>query len=171
MDWLFRGGVALLFPQEWDRLVEFLPPAEREGDIVAAYYRQLMDSNPQVCQPAAASWCLWESATPDWPPVSGLAGRFAEPEYALTFARLVTHYISHREWLEDGALFRNIGVLADIPAILINGRFDFQAPIANAWTLHRAWPGTELVIVDQAGHGLGMSPALVDASDRFTRQR
>jgi proline iminopeptidase len=171
MDWLFRGGAAVLFPQEWERLVEFLSPSEREGDIVAAYYRRLMDPHPQVCQQAADSWCLWESATPDWPPAPGLSGRFAEPEYALAFARLVTDYISHDCWLEDGALLRDIGMLADIPAILVNGRFDFQAPIANAWALHRAWPSAELVIVDEAGHGSGMFPALVDATDRFARQQ
>ena len=85
-------------------------------------------------------------------------------------ARLVTHYISHDCWLEDGSLLRDIGMLADIPAILVNGRFDFQAPIANAWTLHHAWPNTELVIVDEAGHGSGMTLALVDACDRFAKQ-
>ena len=35
---------------------------------------------------------------------------------------------------------------------MINGRFDFQSPIGNAWELKRAWPRAELVIVDDAGH-------------------
>ena len=30
--------------------------------------------------------------------------------------------------------------LADTPGILINGRFDLQAPLGNAWALHEAWP-------------------------------
>src|SRR5205823_7167532 len=30
-DWLFRGRVAPLFPEQWDRLVEALPPADRDG--------------------------------------------------------------------------------------------------------------------------------------------
>ena len=60
--------------------------------------------------------------------------------------------------------------LADIPGILVNGRFDFQAPIANAWELSRVWPRAELVIVDNAGHAPntpGLTQELIRASDRF----
>ncbi len=147
-----------------------MPEAEREGDIVEAYSRRLNDADPAVRRQAAEAWCLWESATPDWPPKTGLSPRFADPAYALAFARIVTHYISHNAWLEDGILLRNIGALADITGILINGHFDFQAPIGNAWLLHQAWPRTELVIVEDAGHGgPKITPALVEATDRFAR--
>ena len=62
------------------------------------------------------------------------------------------------------------GYQADIPAILVNGRFDFQAPIANAWELKRVWPGAELVMVDDAGHAAdhpGLTHELIRATDRF----
>jgi proline iminopeptidase len=167
LDWLFRGGLALFFPEQWDHLCAALPAAERDSDIVAAYARQLNDPDPMVCQRAAAAWCLWESATPAWPPASGLANRFTDPAYALAFARIVTHYISHQQWLADGILLRNIDALANIPGIIVNGRFDFQSPIGNAWELHRAWPRAELVIVDDAGHGTGIFPAIVRATDHF----
>jgi proline iminopeptidase len=60
-------------------------------------------------------------------------------------------------------------LLAAIPAILVNGRFDFQAPIANAWELKRVWPRAELVIVDDAGHSTtpGLTRELIRATDRF----
>jgi proline iminopeptidase len=60
--------------------------------------------------------------------------------------------------------------LADIPGVLVNGRFDLQAPIANAWELHRVWPRAELVIVDDAGHAgdeAGMTQELIRATDRY----
>jgi len=88
----------------------------------------------------------------------------------MAFARIVTHYVRHNAWLDDSALLRGAGVLADIPGVLINGRFDFQSPIANAYELHRAWPGSELVIVDNAGHAAdnsGITAELVRATDRF----
>ena len=47
-DWWFRGGVAPLFPEQWERLREGLPPADRDGDIVAAYARLLGDPDPEV---------------------------------------------------------------------------------------------------------------------------
>jgi proline iminopeptidase len=151
-DWLFRGGVALLFPEQWERLLVALPPSERDGDVVDAYHRLLNDEDPDVRRRAVEAWCLWESATPAWPPTDGLAERFRDPDYALAFARIVTHYVCHNAWLEDDVLLRNAGRLATIPGVLVNGRFDFQTPIANAYELRRAWPQAELVIVDDAGH-------------------
>jgi proline iminopeptidase len=153
IDWTFRGGIAALFPEQWDRLLAALPAADRDDDVVAAYNRLLDDPDPVVRRRATDAWCLWESATPDWPPSDELAERFKDPAYALAFARIVTHYIRHDAFLEDGALLRNAGVLADIPGILVNGRFDLQAPLGNAWALKRAWPRAELVVVEDAGHG------------------
>jgi proline iminopeptidase len=151
-DWLFRGGLARFFPEQWARLVTSLPPAERDGDVVAACDRLLNDPDPGVRRRAAEAWCLWESATPAWPPTDGLAERFTDPDYALAFARIVTHYVRHDAWLEDGILLRNAGRLEDIPGTLVHGRFDFQAPLENAYTLSRAWPRAKLVVVDDAGH-------------------
>lgn len=169
-DWLFRGGLAAFFPEQWERLCDALPADERDGDVVEAYHRLLNDSDPDVRKRATLAWCMWESATPAWPPTSGLAERFDDPKYALAFARLVTHFVRHNAWLEDKDLLSGAELLADIPGILINGRFDFQAPVSTAWELHRVWPRSELVIVEDAGHAAtspGISNELVRASDRF----
>jgi proline iminopeptidase len=147
-DWLFRGGLARFFPEQWGRLVDGLP----EGDVVESYKRLLNDPDPEVRRSAVDAWCLWESATPAWPPTEGLAERFRDPDYALAFARIVTHYVSHNAWLEDGILLRNADRLREIPGELIHGRFDFQAPLENAYALSRAWPQAKLVVVDDAGH-------------------
>ena len=172
-DWIFRGGVARLFPEQWEQLVAAVPAEYRELDIVEAFVRLLNDPDAAVRRSAADAWCLWESATPAWPPTPGLDERFADPVYAFAFARIVTHYARSYAWLEDGALIRGAGALSDIPGVLVNGRFDFQAPIANAWTLHRAWPRAELVIVDDAGHGFSaeVTRAMVRALDGFAVRR
>jgi proline iminopeptidase len=169
-DWLFRGGVAMFFPEQWERLRAALPAADRDGDIVDAYHQLLLNPDPTVRERAAFEWCMWESATPAWPPTTGLARRFTDPKFALAFARIVTHYVRNDAWIEDGSLLRDAGRLADIPGILVNGRFDFQGPIGNAWELKRAWPGAELVVVDNAGHAAdnaGITAELVHATDRF----
>ncbi len=151
-DWLFRGGVAVLFPENWERLRAAVPAALRDGDIVEAYYRLLHDPDPAIAQRAAFAWCTWESATPAWPPAHGLSPRFRDPAFAMSFARIVTHYVRNDAWLEDGSLLRDAGAIADIPGIMVNGRFDLQAPIGWAWDLKRLWPRAKLVIVDDAGH-------------------
>ena len=86
IDWTFRGGLAAFFPEQWDRLVDAAPPAYRGGDIVDAYHRWLNDPDPDARRRAAEEWCTWESATPDWPPKTGLAERFKDPTYALAFS-------------------------------------------------------------------------------------
>jgi proline iminopeptidase len=169
-DWWFRGGAAVLFPAQWERLRDALAPAERDGDIVEAYHRRLNHFAPEVRQEAAFEWCRWESATLGWPPNNGLAPRFTDPVFAMAFARIVTHYVRHNAWLEDDSLLRGADRLADIPGNMVNGRFDFQAPIGWAWELHRVWPRGRLVIVDDAGHdasNAGITRELIRATDEF----
>ncbi len=166
MNWLFRGGVSIFFPQQWDNLIEALPKEMRCEDPVAAYSKLLNDPDPKIRRMATEAWCIWESATPYWPPINKLANRFKDERFAYAYARLVTHYISHNAWLEDGVLLKNAGKLSGIPGTLVNGRFDFQAPIGNMWTLKKAWPKAELVIVDNAGHDV--SDSIGDAICRAT---
>jgi proline iminopeptidase len=171
-DWLFRGGVGVLFPQQWERLVNAIPPSLRDLDVVDAYAELLFDDDPEVRARAALEWCRWESATPSWPPTSELAPRFEDPAFALAFTRLVTHYVRHDAWLPDDVVYRELGTLAGTPGVLIHGRFDFQAPLGSAWDVHRAWPGSELVVVPDAGHDSGapgIEDEIVRATDRFAR--
>jgi proline iminopeptidase len=137
--------------------------------VVDAYHRLLNDRDPDVRRSAAAAWCLWESATPSWPPAAGPESRFENPDYAFAFARIVTHYVRNNAWLEDGVLLQAAGCLAETPGVLINGRFDLKAPIVNAWELKRAWPRAELIIVDDAGHRPtdAVASELIKATDRL----
>ncbi len=169
-DWLFRGGLAILFPEQWERLRAAVPAVKQDRDVVEAYYQLLNDPNPTIRERAATAWCTWESATPAWPPAPGLSRRFADPAFALAYARIVTHYVRHNSWLADESLLRGADALGDIPGIMVNGRFDFQAPIGWAWDLKRAWPSAEYVIVDDAGHDAsakGITDELIRATERF----
>ena len=165
-DWLFRGGLSLLFPQQWERLAAHVGGA---GDVPGAYYELLNDPDPSVRRRATEEWCMWESATPHWPPREGMSDRYADPDFAYAFARLVTHYVRANAWLEDGELMRP-DLLARFPGAIVNGRFDFQAPVGNAWALHRVWPRAELTVVGDSGHGMGpsMTEAVRAATDRFS---
>ena len=108
---------------------------------------------------------------PDWPPRTGLAERYRDPAFALGFARLVTHYVHHDHWIEDGSLLRDVGRLAAIPAVLIQGRFDFQSPL-RLGVGRCTGPGRppSWTVVDDGGHGRGRrrdARRLIAATDRF----
>ncbi|SDJ20405.1 proline iminopeptidase [Lentzea albidocapillata subsp. violacea] len=170
-DWITRD-MGRVFPREWERFRDGVPAGERDGDLAAAYSRLLHDPDPEVRATAAHEWCLWEdthmSLAPDAEPFLSVA----EPAFQLAFSRLVTHYWSHGCFLEEGQVLRDIKLLHGIPAVLIHGRYDVSAPLGTAWALHRAWPGSELVVLGDTGHGGGsMTAAIIAATDRFARDQ
>jgi proline iminopeptidase len=47
-----------------------------------------------------------------------------------------------------------------------------RGPLDTAWELHRVWPDSELIVVDDAGHyGASMTEHLIAATDRFANRR
>lgn len=163
---LLTRGLGRVFPEAWARYRAGVPEADRDDDLAAAYARLLVHPDPAVQARAASDWCEWEDAImPDAP------ARFRDEvaEYRLAFARLVTHYWSHGSWLEEGIVLRDAGRLAGIPGVLVQGTLDLGNLIGTPWALARAWPGSELVMIDDAGHGsgAGLAAAIVDATDRF----
>jgi proline iminopeptidase len=167
--WITRD-VGRLFPQQWARFVDGVPADQRDGDLAEAYSRRLADPDPGVREQAARDWCDWEDAHVRVRPEHGHDPRYDDPSFRMAFARLVTHYWRHAAWLEDGILLREAAKLTGIPGVLVHGRLDVSAPLDVAWELSPAWPGSDLVIVDEAGHSAGdpgMAEALVAATDRF----
>ena len=170
LAWLYGGGLARLLPEQWRAFRAGVPPWDHDADLLEAYARLLDDPDPAVRARAAADWCAWETASLESPPPPGLSPRFTDPRYALGFARLVTHYFRHAAWLAEDQLLRGIHAVADLPAVLVQGRLDLQCPLETAWELAAAWPSAELVVVDGAGHAgdhPDLTAALVAATDRF----
>jgi len=168
-DWITRE-MGRVFPREWEEFRQPVPEPERDGDLAAAYARLLADPDPTVREAAARAWCTWEdthvSLAPDWSPSS----RYDDPAFRMVFARLVTHYWSRGCFLADGEVAAGMSRLAAIPAVLIHGRHDVSGPLDTAWRLHQAWPGSRLVVLDDAGHGGGSFPAEMTAAlDSFCR--
>src|SRR6266852_689920 len=137
---------------------------------VAAYYQLLHDHEPAVREEAARDWCRWEDAHVAVRPNHRPDSRYEDPRFRMAFARLVTHYWHHAAFLEDGMLVGNAGRLAGVPGVLVHGGIDLSSPSDIPWLLSEAWPGSELKVIDQAGHGggqPGIQEAVVAALDRF----
>jgi proline iminopeptidase len=162
---LLTRGLGRLFPEAWARFRSGVPEADR--DLIDAYHRLLQDPDPAVHAKAARDWCDWETAIiPTSPPNP----RYEPPEFRLAFARIVTHYWRHGSWLEEGILLRQAGRLAGIPGILVQGVLDLGNLLGTPWELARAWPGSELLLVDEAGHDTsnpGIVETLVAATDHL----
>jgi proline iminopeptidase len=169
LDWLFRGGLEAQFAAQWQRLRA--AAGASDGDVVEGIHRQLFDADPAVRERAAYEWCLWESALPEWPPSNVLLPRFRDPAFALAFARIVTHYVRHDLWLEDGALMEGASALKETPVVLIDGRHDPQTT-RTAEELAQRLPLARQIVVDEASHAASnvhLSAELVRATNGFAR--
>ncbi|MBB3964568.1 prolyl aminopeptidase [Rhizobium metallidurans] len=169
IDWLTQG-MAALFPAEWHRLNESLPGDMRAKGVIEGYRALLNAPDPEVRLKAARDWHDWEAASILLANADGYPRRWRDPAYLLTRARIVTHYFSHAAWLEESVLLRDAGRLASIPGVLVQGRLDLEAPLTTAWELARAWPGSELVVVEDAAHSPahdGMASAIIAATEKF----
>jgi proline iminopeptidase len=165
--WLYHG-VGRFFPEEWARFRDGVPAPERDGDLVAAYYRLLNHPDPAVREKAARDWCDWEDAVVSLESNYQRNPRYDDPRFRMAFARIVTHYFHHNAWLEDGILLRDAHRLAGIPGVLVHGRLDLGSPAVTAWELAQAWPDAELELVG-TGHTGGdeMTERVIAATDRF----
>ena len=151
VEWITET-MGRIFPAQWEsfRAAAAAAPGER---LIDAYYRLITHPDPAVRARAAEDWCRWEDvhvsldarATPD--------PRFQNPEFRDTFATLVIHYWKHAGFAGPDGIFSRMERLHGIPAVLIHGRLDVSSPLSTAWRLHQAWPGSELIVVEDEGHG------------------
>lgn len=182
VDWITEG-VGALYPEAWDALAAV---AEAHGGfdrrdrspqrlrLVEAFRRMLTGPDPRLVDAAARAWTAWEDAhlgIGGGGPATAHAGTAGErvTEHERAFARLVTHVWAHDGFVADWAvpwgaapgsgLLGGMGRLAGIPGVLIHGRRDVSGPALTAWELHRAWPGSELIVVEEEGHG---GPVMVE---------
>ena len=171
LDWFYEGPAGQIFPDVWERYVAQAPDTSR-GGYIAAYHRLLNDPDPAVHGPAAVAWATWEASAITLLPQPATVAKFADPHFALAFARIENHFFMNRGWMDDGQLLARAHLLRDIPAVIVQGRYDICTPPVTAWELHRAWPEAEFHLVPDAGHSFdepGILTALIEATDRFAR--
>ena len=165
---------ATVFPEAWRAFAGFLPEDER-GDLLAAYYRRLIDPDPRVHMPAARAWSVYEGACstllPSPETVRGLRARTA---LALGLARIEAHYFTHEHLPAASATCSTTSArIRHMP-----GASSCRA--ATTWCARSAAPTNwrapgreaEYTIVPDAGHSAmepGIRAQLVLATERAKR--
>jgi proline iminopeptidase len=167
----FLYGIRTVFPEAWRSFAGFLPEPER-GDLLAGYYRRLIDPDPAVHMPAARAWSIYEGACSTLMPSPDTVAAFGEDRMALGLSRIEAHYFTHHLYGREDDLVRHVGRIRHVPGVIVQGRYDMVCPIVSADELARAWPEAEYTVVPDAGHSAmepGIRSRLVGAMERLKR--
>ncbi len=168
LDWWLKG-LRLIYPDAWQAFAGYLP-ADEQDDILASYHRRLIDPDPKVHLPAARAWALYEASCSTLLPSPQTMQAFSQDNVALALARLEAHYFINRIFMDEGQLLSEADRLAEIPGVIVQGRYDVVCPAISAHDLSAVWRQSELQIVPDAGHSAmepGTRRRLVAACDRF----
>lgn len=141
-----------IFPREWDRFADASGAAPGQR-IVDAFYERITDPDPAVRAEAVRNWIAWEDTHISLDPNAGPMLGNDDMASMQVFATLVIHYWKHGAFLGERELLEGMPRIAHIPGVLIHGRMDVSSPLRTAWELHKAWPGSRLIVVNDEGHG------------------
>ncbi|MEX0604353.1 MAG: prolyl aminopeptidase [Marinobacter sp.] len=158
--WFYQHGASRIFPDHWRDFVAPIPEAER-SDMVGAYYRRLTSTNELEQIQSAKAWSIWEGRCATLHPNPRVVEHFGHPHVAIALARIECHYFMNQAFLEPDQILRDAERLADIPGVIVHGRYDMVCPLDNALALSDVWPDAELRIIRDAGHSAS-EPAIID---------
>jgi len=161
IHWFYQEGANRLFPDYWRDFLAPIPEAERH-DLLHAHHRRLTGGDEVARMRSAEAWSVWEGRTATLTPKKEVVDFFSDPRVALSLARIEAHYFVNHIFLKPNQILRDVHKLANIPGVIVHGRYDVVCPIENAWDLHQAWPEARLEIIPDAGHSAS-EPGIVNA--------
>jgi proline iminopeptidase len=159
----FLKTLPRFYPGLYEDFISVLPEDERAQPI-QAYFRRILDPDPDVNIPAARAWGETERILSEHAP-----NRMRLDQAALASSRsppatpyMEAHYFANDCFMTPNQLLREAGKLKDIPGIVVQGRYDLLCPPTTSHALAAVWQQAEIRFVEGAGHTL-YDPGVRDA--------
>jgi proline iminopeptidase len=168
LDWFLRG-IKTVFPQEWQEFCSFLPEDE-QGELLNSYHKRLINPDNLIHGPAAFAWSQFEGSCSTLLPNVRSRAFINSGRTFLALARIESHYFLNNFFLPDNYFYKYLYKIIDIPATIIQGRYDMICPILTAYEYSNRWPNANLVVIPDAGHSAmepSLKSALVAATENF----
>lgn len=168
----YLHGMRRFFPRAYEDFVSWIPEDRRDAAL-DAYLERLLGEDPQARLDAARAWVRYSASCsllrhdPE-----GVEAQAADEQTTLGMAVLDAWYFKHQLFLEEDQLIQGLARIRQLPCCLVQGGHDMIATPNSAYQLHKAWPGSVLKIVNDAGHAPtepGTTSALIEATERFKR--
>jgi proline iminopeptidase len=151
--WTFTndGGAARIFPEYWQEYLDALPEGEEQTSVQAAY-RIMTGDDKAAALKVAKAWARWEIRCCTLVPDEAFLAENTDDESCWTLARHEAHFMAYDCFLEDNEILNNCDKIAEIPTIIVHGRYDIVCPFDNAWLLHQRLPKSTLIVAERSGH-------------------
>jgi proline iminopeptidase len=164
-------GIGRFFPEAFADFAGHVPEGERD-DLLAAYYKRLIDPDPTTHMAAAEALRGFSARTQTLLPSPTHIAALTEPRAALEISRIFCHFCANAFFVPEGALLANMDQIAHLPCEIVQGRYDVVTPPATAFEVAKALPKARFTMVDLANHvatgeAPAMSAALRAATDRL----
>jgi len=172
LGWIYGGGAARFYPEEWQEFSSLIPEEER-NDLLRAYHQRLTGDNELARMAAAKAWAKWEAKTSAIQPSKTVLQSFTEPHTATSLSRIESHYFINQGFLRPNQILEDISRIENIPGTIVQGRYDMVCPMQSAYELYKAWPRSELDIIPDAGHSAterGIIDALIRATTHYGKE-
>ncbi|MDC0253623.1 prolyl aminopeptidase [Bacteriovoracales bacterium] len=170
LRWFYQEGASFIFPDEWEKYKNVIPTQER-NDFISAYYKRLTGPDKNERMKAAKAWSQWEGSTSKLTQDPNTINSYGEDQFAEAFARIECHYFYNKGFFKDeNQILNNIQLIKDIPAVIVQGRYDVVCPVETAWELHKKWPEADFHIISDAGHSAqepGITSKLIEYTEKF----
>ncbi|PVH97205.1 proline iminopeptidase [Periconia macrospinosa] len=153
-DYNFKTKMnGLLFPEETDRFLNFLPENKR-SELFEGYCELIMSDDPTVANSAAEEWNRWELSISkiQQDPKDEIEAKLADKVWNAQHAKMEVHYFKNGCFLEKDQLLNGCEKIKHIPTRIVQGRYDIVCPPREAYEIHQRLPNSELHISSLAGH-------------------
>jgi proline iminopeptidase len=159
----FLDALPRFYPDLSDDFLKLLPEEERTQPL-DAYWRRILDAEPAIHGPAGRAWHDTERILSEH-----ASGRVRLDPASLNSTGTLpatpfmeAHYFQNDCFMMPGQLLAEAKKLDGIPSLIVQGRYDLLCPPATSHALRAVWPGSDVRLVEGAGHSL-YDPGVRDA--------
>ena len=163
-------GAATLMPDLWERRMKFFEEFNisidsQNDDIMRAFNESDLEAQKKI----TAGVFNWEGNL--FTPQAALSFNNPEDltEKEIASAKIFIHYEQNCEFIPDNYILNSVDKTANIPTVIVHGRYDILCPLNKAKMLADKMSNCELVIATSSGHKLTPEGETIQhmAYDRF----
>lgn len=165
-------GMADIFPEEWERMHNFLPENER-AQLVDSYFKRVMDPDPNIHNPAARAFMDYDLRAGVLAYNQDAINELLNDEARiLGTTRMFSNFYKNKFFIQENQILDELHKITHLPLSIVHGRYDIICRLKTGYELYKNWPGSELLIVQDAGHTAaepGIARGLIEATEKMKR--